>query len=92
MSLLLATAAAGAAAFWASGQVNPNNVAEPVSRKIPLEEHWTGRYGEIADLGQMQGLRDQIIAVRDDRDLTGMPCRWIYLRNGAAYRTYNFSY
>ncbi len=64
---------------------------ETVPKKQPIVERelYTGRYGTNEQL--MWVLKDatQIESVQRDVDLSGVPCRWVKMRNGAKYQVYH---
>lgn len=97
-ALLIAAAASGA--FWVMGDhVDKNNQklaeqqkaeagkAEAVSREL-----YTGRYGDFKDIAEATFDQTQIATIKVDRDLSGVPCRWIEMQNGAVYRTYDMEF
>lgn len=92
MSLLVLGAASMVAAAVLADQVDKSSTKldEPVPKKQPIvaRELWTGRYGTNEEL--MVVLKDptQIVAVQSDVDLSGVPCRWVQMRNGAKYQVY----
>lgn len=99
MSLILTAGAAMGAFYLTGSKVDENNkklreeqaAGEPPKTvaKTPL---YTGRYGDISSYNDQIITRDMIKSVTMDRDLSGVPCRWIELGNGAVYKTYDMEY
>ena len=98
MSLIL-TSAAGLGAFYLVGDhVNKNNAAMAKKRKAAQEpvqvtkrQLYTGRYGNISEYSD--NIDPTLIrSIQVDRDLSGVPMRWIEMNNGAVYQTYDMEY
>jgi hypothetical protein len=94
MSLLLTAAAAAGAIGIAGNYVDQNKKAMNKEKEMALSSPppmFTGRYGTVAELGDMlhKAPIEQVIV---DRDLSGVPFRWIVLQNGARYQTYDMEY
>ena len=93
MSLLVLGAASMVAAAVLADKVDksaPQPEETPTTKKPIVErELWTGRYGTNEEL--MWVLKDpsQIASVQSDVDLSGVPCRWVKMHNGAKYQVYN---
>lgn len=49
----------------------------------------TGAYGDTAQISELLGDPGFISHQEVDVDLTGVPYRWIVLKNGCKYRTYD---
>lgn len=49
----------------------------------------TGNYGDMADLANMIQYPGYVIGQKMDVDLTGVPYRWLLMRNGCVYKTYD---
>lgn len=62
--------------------------ADRVANK--MHKH-TGFYGSTEELTMLLAQPDvmYITRITEDTDLSGVPCRWLHLSNGGAYRTYD---
>lgn len=80
--------------FFIADQVRKNQKAlgesEEGQKTIARRQVHTGRYGTTADVYPLLTDPTQIIKVVPDRDLSGVPCYWVYLRNGIPYQTYQY--
>ena len=59
-------------------------------QRVNLSLH-TGAYGSVAEITEILGQPGIIVKIEEDVDLSGMPCRWLYLQNGGIYKTYNMT-
>ena len=94
MSLLLASAVgAGALALaGARGSSSVGAAPKPGVATIAVRYTSTGVYGDIKDIGDIVAVPGMIVAATEDIDLQGVPCRWLQMRNGGVYKTYNMHY
>lgn len=93
MALLLTSIAGAGLAVFVADQVQKNQKAmgpTDVERTIARRHVHTGRYGNTADIGQLLKDPTQIIEVRADVDLSGVPFWWVYTRNGVPYQCYQY--
>lgn len=62
-----------------------------ISNTTPVATQFlrTGTYGDHEDLSSMLKFPGMVVKVRHDVDLSGTPCRWLTMRNGAHYRVYD---
>lgn len=51
----------------------------------------TGAYGNLDQISSVLDQPGLITKIENDTDLRGAPIRWIHLRNGGVYKTYNMS-
>jgi len=98
MSLILAAAGAMGGLWVATNHSDiarenapaPENEGPRFVAQRPLH---TGRYGSSEELAALLGHGNAyVVKTVHSTDLSGMPCRWLILSNGAAYRTYNMQY
>ncbi len=101
MSLLLASTAAMGAIYIAASKADENarqlaktKARTPTVRSTIVErELSTGRYGDVSEIFELLNTYpESVVAIKNDVDLTGVPCRWIVLRNGGVYKTYNMQF
>jgi len=101
MSLLLVSTAAMGAIYIAASKADENcrklaetKAATPVLRSTIVErELHTGRYGDVSEIMELLNTYPEtVVGIKNDVDLTGVPCRWIVLRNGGVYKTYNMQF
>jgi hypothetical protein len=95
MSILVLTLG-GSAALWYSSRERQFARYKPDVKKDPWvpgvqqrPELSTGTYGDISTLSNLVHQPGYVVGERHDVDLTGVPCRWLIMRNGAVYRTYD---
>lgn len=94
MSLLLG-AAAGIGALGLANARGPSSVGEPAKpgrATVAVRYFSSGVYGEVKDIGDIIGVPGMFVGSTADVDLTGVPCRWLIMRNGAAYKTYDMHF
>lgn len=94
MSLLLTAAAAAGAIGLAGNYVDQNKKAMNKEKEQALSSPppmFTGRYGTVAELSDIVH-KVPIQQIIVDRDLSGVPFRWIVLENGARYQTYDMEF
>jgi hypothetical protein len=53
---------------------------------------FTGRYGTNEQIQHVLKDLTQVQHIQNDVDLSGVPCRWIRMRNGAMYQTYDLDF
>lgn len=98
MSILLAGAGALGGLWLALDSVDKSKQASlPTSEKkapaVEAENLWSGRYVGMEQMGDVMKDADTlVVAAKNDVDLSGVPCRWLKLRNGAIVRTYDMDY
>ena len=91
MSLLILGAASMVTAAVLADQVDKSSpLKETTPKKQPIVERelYTGRYGTNEMLMHVLNDPTQIESVQHDVDLSGVPCRWVKMRNGAKYQVY----
>jgi catabolite regulation protein CreA len=87
MAVILGALAGAAALAMTSPQ--PVAVVSESTQTVAQRYGSSGVYGDISEIGDIIHQPGMIVAVIDDVDLSGVPCRWVKLRNGGIYRTYN---
>lgn len=88
--IILSTIGAGSLyAFQRSWQKKQQKLPAKPSDTTAERWHYTGTYNEAADISQLLGHPGFVVSEKEGTDLTGMPCRWLTLKNGAVYRTYD---
>lgn len=99
MSLILMSAAGLGAFYLVGNNVDKNNAAlrakQPdtgASKGVAKRELYTGRYGDWKDIALVEFDKTNVKSITIDRDLSGVPYRWIEMQNGAAYRTYDMEF
>lgn len=99
MSLVLLGAASLGAFYLVGNNVDKNNAAlaakQPdtgASQGVVRRELYTGRYGDFKDIALAPFDETLIRSITIDRDLSGVPYRWIEMGNGAVYRTYDMEF
>lgn len=99
MSILLAGAGALGGLWLALDSVDKSKQASlPNAEKngkiaVGTEDLWSGRYVGMEQMGDvMQDYGTLVVAAKNDVDLSGVPCRWLKLRNGSIVRTYDMDY
>lgn len=88
MAMILA-AAAGAVALAVAKPPVPVAATADRPQTVAQRFNSAGAYGDISEAYDAMRQPGAIVGYVDDVDLTGVPCRWIKLRNGKVYRTYN---
>jgi hypothetical protein len=94
MSLLLG-AAAGMGALGLANARGPSSVGEPAKPgKATVAVRYTssGVYGDIKDIGDIIGTPGMFVGSIADKDLLGVPFRWLIMRNGCPYKTYDMKF
>ena len=99
MSVLLLTGGAALALAFLSqpAPVKPEDVKASAFSKKPMgpDEILTNAdqlHGHIGDISEISGILKfpgMIVGSQIGQDLRGTPCRWLLMRNGAKYRTYD---
>ena len=91
MSAVLVTMAVGSALAVYQQNRSKNIMAEEEAKpEIAQRENLSsGTYGEMAEIGNCIKEPGFIVGEKIGQDLMGMPCRWLYAKNGGAYRTYD---
>lgn len=99
MSLILTSAAAAGAFYMVGDHVDKINAkaraekkASVPPKKVAKKELYTGRYGHFSELADRGFEENRIVSIRTDRDLSGVPMRWIEMPNGAVFQTYDMDY
>lgn len=99
MSLILMSAAGLGAFYLVGDNVDKNNAALAAKQAetggangVVRRELYTGRYGDFSDIALTSFDETQVRSITIDRDLSGVPYRWIEMGNGAVYRTYDMSF
>lgn len=91
MSLLLAGVGGVALSFFVANEVQKNQramgPAEPDTTVAYRMPH-SGVYGDISEITDLIRDPTNIVDIKEDTDLSGVPCYWVYTRNGIPYRTY----
>jgi hypothetical protein len=97
MSILLSAAGALGGLWIATDAVDKQQQAalKPTEKNVQVETEdlWSGRYVGMEQMGDV--MRDHatlIVAEKMDRDLSGVPFRWLKLRNGGILRTYDMEF
>lgn len=97
MSLVLLSLA-GAAGLWhttrtadfqrrsAEKHKKKDQWASTVGQRFEMS---TGTYGDISQVSNLINKPGYVVGQRMDVDLTGVPCRWLIMRNGGVYKTYD---
>lgn len=91
MSLILLSGVATGALWYLAQDEHRRAVEADQLRKhqITKRQMSTGTYGSMADISNVANKQGVFVAEEWDTDLQGVPCRWLYMQNGAAYRTYD---
>ena len=90
MSGLALTAAVTLGLYLASNQKTNKRHAPKKSRTItPDHFHNTGSYGTVKDITRTIHQPKFIVSKTWDKDLQGVPFRWLRARTGAVYKTYD---
>ena len=88
------------AALVGAGWLTYKSTGQPIEQLAPPSQFetkkgvmtkplWTGVYGDVSQIKDLLHVEGAIVYIEPDADLAGVPCRWLYLANGAAYRTYD---
>lgn len=91
MALVLLAGAAAGVAIWGSmgGDSAPGEAAKPEKSTVARRFMHTGTYGEASQLKDVLHIPGMVVDETEDVDLSGVPCRWVTLRNGAVYKLYS---
>lgn len=94
MSLIIGSAIA-VGALYSFNKQNQKKLQKTIPAKkqgqIADSFQYSGTYGDTADVSSLLGHPGFVIDEKIGQDLSGMPCRWLSLRNGAVYRTYDMT-
>lgn len=92
---LIGLSLAGAAGLWSYSR-NTQFSEYEVEEKDPWADGAaqrpymsTGTYGDISQLSNLVHEPGFVVGERFDTDLTGAPRRWLIMRNGGVYSTYD---
>lgn len=91
MAYVLAPILGVSALAWASrqSQFDHHNAPAPKRPTVAVRFGSTGAYGEMADISSLIHHPGWIVGERYDKDLTGVPCRWLELASGQVVKTYD---
>lgn len=64
---------------------------DPKSNTVMDRPMSTGTYGDVSQLANLLKIPGYIIGEKIDVDINGVPCRWLRMRNGAVYKTYDMT-
>lgn len=99
MSLVLLGASAAGAFYLVGDYVDENNrrmaeiqKSQEPPKTVVQRELYTGRYGDWADIAEAAFDETMIQSIQVDRDLSGVPCRWVHMQNGGVYKTYDMNF
>ncbi len=98
MSLALVAAAAMGAFAIATSHLDRQERKIPKKKgpevNVAQRQLHTGRYGDISEISHLlagPNAHRYVQKILVDQDLSGVPCRWIVMPNGAAYKTYDMN-
>ncbi len=99
MALILASSIGACAycLYQSSTVFNPPRPKKHPPKKAPtsdIAERYmnTGTYGDVSQIAHILSLDEGfIVDEKRGTDLSGAPCRWLYARNGCAYKTYDLT-
>ncbi len=76
----------------ARGNSTVGEPAKPGKATVAVRYFSSGVYGDVKDISTIIGTPGMFVGSTADVDLMGVPCRWLIMRNGAAYKTYDMNF
>lgn len=95
MSLILVAAAGTAGLYGITrkhlSRLSVEQEADPFNPVVAKKFRGHGVYGDTAEISRIMATPGVFVEEKYGQDLTGVPCRWLIMRNGCAYKTYNLT-